>query len=120
LVCSTVASAGLVLAGTLGVFALVVARQPGGGYVTILATFAIGILLGAFAVRPLLVPSVVTPRPVELVAVLARRAFRAGDGCRCGQRDPGNQGRGGVAATMTCTSQIRCAIAQGGCAFRQW
>jgi RND superfamily putative drug exporter len=57
---STVTSAGLVLAGTFGVFALVVAGQPGGGiYQGILASLAIGILMDAFLVRTLLVPSTV-------------------------------------------------------------
>ena len=57
---STVTSAGLVLAGTFGVFALVVAGQPGGGvYRDILAALAIGILMDAFLVRTLLVPSTV-------------------------------------------------------------
>jgi putative drug exporter of the RND superfamily len=57
---STVTSAGLVLAGTFGVFALVVARLPGGGvYTSVLASLAIGILLDAFLVRTLLVPSTV-------------------------------------------------------------
>jgi putative drug exporter of the RND superfamily len=57
---STVTSAGLVLAGTFGVFAVVVARLPGGGvYRDILASLAIGILMDAFLVRTLLVPSTV-------------------------------------------------------------
>jgi putative drug exporter of the RND superfamily len=57
---STVTSAGLVLAGTFGVFALVVARLPGGGvYTSVLASLAIGILMDAFLVRTLLVPSIV-------------------------------------------------------------
>jgi putative drug exporter of the RND superfamily len=57
---STVTSAGLVLAGTFGVFALVVARMPGGGvYTGILASLALGILMDAFLVRTLLVPSTV-------------------------------------------------------------
>jgi len=57
---STVTSAGLVLAGTFGTFALVVARQPGAGvYTSILASIAIGVLMDAFAVRTLLVPSTV-------------------------------------------------------------
>jgi RND superfamily putative drug exporter len=57
---STVTSAGLVLAGTFGVFALVVGGQPGGRvYQDILAALALGILMDAFAVRTLLVPSVV-------------------------------------------------------------
>ena len=57
---STVTSAGLVLAGTFGVFALVVARLPGGGvYTSVLASLAIGILLDAFVVRTLLVPCTV-------------------------------------------------------------
>ncbi len=57
---STVTSAGLVLAGTFGVFALVVARLPGGGvYTSVLASLAIGILMDAFLVRTLLVPSAV-------------------------------------------------------------
>jgi putative drug exporter of the RND superfamily len=54
----TVSSAGLVLAGTFGVFALAVRSQPGGG-VFILASIAIGILLDAFLVRTLLVPATV-------------------------------------------------------------
>jgi RND superfamily putative drug exporter len=55
---STITSAGLVLAGTFGVFALVVARLPGGAvYTSVLASLAIGILMGAFLVRTLLVPS---------------------------------------------------------------
>jgi RND superfamily putative drug exporter len=57
---STVTSAGLVLAGTFGAFALVVGGQPGGGiYQGILASLAIGILMDAFLVRTLLVPSTV-------------------------------------------------------------
>src|SRR5205807_4306591 len=57
---STVTSAGLVLAGTFGVFAVVVAQQPGGAvYRGILASLAIGILMDAFLVRTLLVPSTV-------------------------------------------------------------
>ncbi len=57
---STVTSAGLVLAGTFGVFALVEAGQPGGSvYRDILAALAIGILMDAFLVRTLLVPSTV-------------------------------------------------------------
>jgi RND superfamily putative drug exporter len=57
---STVTSAGLVLAGTFGVFAVVIAGQPGGAiYRDILASLAIGILLDAFLVRTLLVPSTV-------------------------------------------------------------
>jgi putative drug exporter of the RND superfamily len=57
---STVSSAGLVLAGTFGVFALVVARLPGGDvYRDILASLSIGILMDAFLVRTLLVPSTV-------------------------------------------------------------
>jgi putative drug exporter of the RND superfamily len=57
---STVTSAGLVLAGTFGCFAVVEAGQPGGGvYRDILASLAIGILMDAFLVRTLLVPSTV-------------------------------------------------------------
>jgi putative drug exporter of the RND superfamily len=57
---STVTSAGLVLAGTFGCFAIVEAGQPGGGvYRDILASLAIGILMDAFLVRTLLVPSTV-------------------------------------------------------------
>jgi len=54
----TVSSAGLILAGTFGVFALAVAGQPGGG-TGILASIAIGILMDAFLVRTLLVPATV-------------------------------------------------------------
>ena len=57
---STITSAGLVLAGTFGVFAVVEAGQPGGSiYRDILASLAIGILMDAFLVRTLLVPSTV-------------------------------------------------------------
>ena len=57
---STVTSAGLVLAGTFGVFALVEGTQPGGApYRAVLASLALGILLDAFVVRTLLVPSAV-------------------------------------------------------------
>jgi len=57
---STVTSAGLVLAGTFGCFAVVVGGQPGGNvYRDILASLAIGILMDAFLVRTLLVPSTV-------------------------------------------------------------
>jgi RND superfamily putative drug exporter len=57
---STVTSAGLVLAGTFGVFAVVISSQPGGGvYRDILASLALGILMDAFAVRTLLVPATV-------------------------------------------------------------
>jgi RND superfamily putative drug exporter len=57
---STVTSAGLILAGTFGVFALVMARLPGGGaYTSVLASLAIGILMDAFLVRTLLVPAAV-------------------------------------------------------------
>ena len=63
---STVTSAGLVLAGTFGVFALVEGSQPGGGpYRAVLASLALGILMDAFLVRTLLVPST--------VALLGRR-----------------------------------------------
>jgi RND superfamily putative drug exporter len=57
---STVSSAGLILAGTFGAFALVSESQPGGGmYTSVLASLAIGILMDAFLVRTLLVPSAV-------------------------------------------------------------
>ena len=57
---STVTSAGLVLAGTFGVFAVMVGGQPGGTvYRDILASLAIGILMDAFLVRTLLVPATV-------------------------------------------------------------
>jgi RND superfamily putative drug exporter len=57
---STVTSAGLVLAGTFGCFAVVVSGQPGGTvYRDILASLALGILMDAFLVRTLLVPSTV-------------------------------------------------------------
>ena len=57
---STVTSAGLVLAGTFGCFAVVVGGEPGGSvYQGILASLAIGTLMDAFLVRTLLVPSTV-------------------------------------------------------------
>jgi len=56
----TVGSAGLILAGTFGVFGLAVGRQPGGAASTgILVSIAIGILMDAFLVRTLLVPATV-------------------------------------------------------------
>ena len=57
---STVTSAGLILAGTFGLFAIVIGKLPGGAvYTSVLASVAIGILLDAFLVRTLLVPSTV-------------------------------------------------------------
>jgi RND superfamily putative drug exporter len=57
---STVSSAGLVLAGTFGVFGLAVAQQPGGAtFAGILGSVAIGVLMDAFLVRTLLVPAIV-------------------------------------------------------------
>lgn len=57
---STITSAGLILAGTFGVFAVVVSQTPGGAvYRDILASVAIGILMDAFVVRTLVVPSTV-------------------------------------------------------------
>jgi putative drug exporter of the RND superfamily len=57
---STVTSAGVVLAGTFAVFAVVGARQPGGGQFADLGVgLAIGILMDTFLVRTLLVPSTV-------------------------------------------------------------
>ena len=57
---STVSSAGLVLAGTFGVFAVVVGSLPGGSaFRDVLASLAIGILMDAFLVRTLLVPATV-------------------------------------------------------------
>ena len=63
---STVSSAGLILAGTFGVFAMVIGRLPGSGvYTSVLASLAIGILMDAFLVPTLLVPAT--------VALLGRR-----------------------------------------------
>jgi RND superfamily putative drug exporter len=57
---STVTSAGLVLAGTFAVFAVVGSQTPGGEQLTDLgAGLAIGILMDTFLVRTLLVPSTV-------------------------------------------------------------
>jgi RND superfamily putative drug exporter len=57
---STVTSAGLVLAGTFAVFAVVGTQTPGGQQLTDLgAGLAIGILMDTFLVRTLLVPSTV-------------------------------------------------------------
>jgi putative drug exporter of the RND superfamily len=57
---STVTSAGLVLAGTFAVFAVVGTQTPGGQQFTDLgAGLAIGILMDTFLVRTLLVPSTV-------------------------------------------------------------
>ncbi|MGH3121994.1 MAG: MMPL family transporter, partial [Streptosporangiaceae bacterium] len=57
---TTVTSAGLVLAGTFGVFALVGARTSGGSqFVNLAVGLALGILMDTFLVRTLLVPSTV-------------------------------------------------------------
>jgi RND superfamily putative drug exporter len=57
---TTVTSAGLVLAGTFGVFAIVGGRGPNGDTVIQVAGgLAIGILIDTFLVRTLLVPSTV-------------------------------------------------------------
>ncbi len=58
---STVTSAGLVLAGTFAVFAVVSARQPGGSSVESVGFgLAVGVLLDTFVVRTVLVPATVT------------------------------------------------------------
>ena len=57
---TTVTSAGLVLAGTFGVFAVVGARTNGGSqFVDLAVGLALGILMDTFLVRTLLVPSTV-------------------------------------------------------------
>jgi putative drug exporter of the RND superfamily len=57
---TTVTSAGLVLAGTFGVFAIVGGRGSGGSMVIDVGTgIALGILMDTFLVRSLLVPSTV-------------------------------------------------------------
>ena len=89
-------SAGLVLAGTFGVFAVVVSLQPGGApYRAVLASLAIGILMDAFLVRTLLVPSA--------VALLGR--WNWWPSRNAGQRSPagrtGGSGGDGDAARMT-------------------
>jgi RND superfamily putative drug exporter len=57
---STVTSAGVVLAGTFAVFAIVSARQPGGSSVEAIGFgLAVGILLDTFVVRTVLVPATV-------------------------------------------------------------
>jgi RND superfamily putative drug exporter len=57
---STVTSAGLVLAGTFAVFAIVSARQPGGSQIVAVGFgLAVGILLDTFVVRTVLVPATV-------------------------------------------------------------
>jgi len=58
---STVTSAGLVLAGTFAVFALVSSRQPGGHSIESVGFgLAVGVLLDTFVVRTVLVPATVT------------------------------------------------------------
>jgi RND superfamily putative drug exporter len=58
---STVTSAGLVLAGTFAVFAIVSARQPGGSSVESVGFgLAVGVLLDTFVVRTVLVPATVS------------------------------------------------------------
>ncbi len=67
---STVTSAGLVLAGTFTVFAIVAARQAGGSQVEAVGFgLAVGILLDTFVVRTVLVPAtVILFGRLELVA----------------------------------------------------
>jgi RND superfamily putative drug exporter len=58
---STVTSAGLVLAGTFAVFAVVSARQAGGSSIESVGFgLAVGVLLDTFVVRTVLVPAVVS------------------------------------------------------------
>jgi RND superfamily putative drug exporter len=58
---STVTSAGLVLAGTFAVFAVISARQPGGSSIESVGFgLAVGVLLDTFVVRTVLVPATVT------------------------------------------------------------
>ncbi len=58
---STVTSAGLVLAGTFSVFAIVSARQPGGSSIESVGFgLAVGVLLDTFVVRTVLVPATVS------------------------------------------------------------
>ena len=57
---TTVTSAGLVLAGTFSVFALIGGRQPGGGQIVDIGVgLALGILMDTFIVRTVLVPCTV-------------------------------------------------------------
>src|SRR6185437_15258341 len=57
---TTVTSAGLVLAGTFAVFAIVGARQPGGSQIRDVGVgLAVGILMDTFVVRTVLVPCTV-------------------------------------------------------------
>jgi len=82
---STITSAGLILAGTFGVFAVVVSQTPGGAvYRDILASLAIGILMDAFLVRTLLVPST-----VALLGPWNWWPFGAGRASRSQQSHPG-------------------------------
>jgi RND superfamily putative drug exporter len=57
---TTVTSAGLVLAGTFAVFAVVGARQPGGSQIVDVGVgLAVGVLMDTFVVRTVLVPCTV-------------------------------------------------------------
>jgi RND superfamily putative drug exporter len=57
---TTVTSAGLVLAGTFAVFAIVGGRQPGGSQITDVGVgLAVGVLMDTFVVRTVLVPCTV-------------------------------------------------------------
>ena len=57
---TTVTSAGLVLAGTFSVFALIGGRQPGGGQIVDVGVgLALGVLMDTFIVRTVLVPCTV-------------------------------------------------------------
>ena len=85
---TTVTSAGLVLAGTFGVFALVGARTSGGSqFVNLAVGLALGILMDTFLVRTLLVPSTVL-----LLGRWnwwpSRMGRESGGGPAAGQREP--------------------------------
>jgi RND superfamily putative drug exporter len=57
---TTVTSAGLVLAGTFAVFAIVGGRQPGGSQIADIGVgLAVGVLMDTFVVRTVLVPCTV-------------------------------------------------------------
>jgi uncharacterized membrane protein YdfJ with MMPL/SSD domain len=85
---TTVTSAGLVLAGTFGVFALVGARTSGGSqFVNLAVGLALGILMDTFLVRTLLVP------PTVLLFGRwkwwpSRMGRKSGGGPAGGQREP--------------------------------
>ena len=88
----TITSAGLVLAGTFGVLAVVGGKGPGGNQVRDIGVgLAVGILMDTFLVRTLLVPST--------VAILGRWNWWPSK-IEVGMSYPGEDGKDGAVSTL--------------------